>query len=203
MLLIVVFGLFEQLRPVIGVGDDAFRVNIPTTIQLVMGLSAAATLVTCRPKVSDVPKQPVFTPGIVAAIALLGLAWLANSFLTTNDDIIIPALSSLLTDYAWMFAIVLMIIAILTTSQAATIAAIVPVGLTVGLEPALIVGMIPAVAAIMILPTQGAQIAAVEFDKTGTTRLGRFAVDHSFQLPTLIYIGVAVPVGILIATLIH
>jgi anaerobic C4-dicarboxylate transporter DcuA/anaerobic C4-dicarboxylate transporter DcuB len=199
---IILLGLFESLRPVVGTGEDAARVSVSVTLQVVMGVVAAVIFVTCRPRAVEVPVQSVFAPGIVAAVALFGLAWLAGAFIAENNVLIVNALGHVVVDYPWTFALALAVAAMLTTSQAAATAALVPVGLAVGLGAATIVGMFPAVAAVMVLPTQGVQIGAVQFDQTGTTRIGSLVVNHSFQVPTLIFMAVAIPIGVAVANIV-
>ena len=46
--------------------------------------------------------------------------------------------------------------------------------------------MAGAFAGIYTLPTNGSQIAAANFDPSGTTKLGTKLVDHSFFIPTLV-----------------
>jgi anaerobic C4-dicarboxylate transporter DcuA/anaerobic C4-dicarboxylate transporter DcuB len=200
---IVVLGLFPELRPVVGDGAAAARVSVAVTIQIVMGCAAAMIFVTCKPKAVEVPKQSTFSAGMVSAIALFGLAWLAGAFVLQNNAFIVDGLSHVVEDHPLMFAVALGAVAMLTTSQAAATAAIVPVGLAVGLDTPAIVGMWAAVGAALILPTQGAQIAAVNFDPTGTTRIGSLVVNHSFQLPTLIYIVLAIVIAYPLAYLVY
>jgi anaerobic C4-dicarboxylate transporter DcuB len=131
------------------------------------------------------------------------MAWLAGAFVTQNYGLIVSGLTRVVETYPLMFAFALGAVALLTTSQAAATAAIVPVGIAVGLEPATIVGMWAAVGACMIMPTQGAQIAGVNFDLTGTTKIGSLVLNHSFQVPVLIYlfvgIGIAMPIAFFIS----
>ncbi|MEN9543408.1 MAG: hypothetical protein RLZZ598_241 [Pseudomonadota bacterium] len=199
VVVIVVLGLFSDLRPVIGVGDSVARLSMAATIQIVMGCSATLIFLTCRPRAIDVPRQSTFAAGMVAAIALFGLAWLADAFVQQNYTVIVSMLSRVVQVQPLMFAVALGLVAMLTTSQAAATASIVPVGLAVGLDPAAIVAMWASVGAALIMPTQGAQIAAVNFDLTGTTRIGAYVVDHSFQIPTLIYIVLGIAIAFPIA----
>ncbi|AWB96541.1 hypothetical protein DCE93_13545 [Agromyces badenianii] len=200
---IVLFGLFEGIRPVIGTDDDGdpLRVSITVIIEVVMGIIAALIFVTCKVKASDVPKQSTFPAGIVGAIALFGIAWLANTFVAANNTLIVEGLGSLVSGSsaflgALLFAFALFVVAMLTTSQSSATNAIVPIGITIGLPASLLVGLWPAAMGIYTLPANGSQVATVAFDQTGTTKMGKFVVDHSFQLPNLIYVVVAIIVGV-------
>jgi anaerobic C4-dicarboxylate transporter DcuB len=200
---IVFFGLFEGLRPVIGTDDagDPVRLSVTVIIEVTMGIIAALIFVFCKVKAADVPKQPTFPAGIVGAIALFGIAWLANTFVAANQTLIVDGLGSVVSGSsaflgALLFALALFAVAMLTTSQSSATNAIVPIGITIGLPATLLVGLWPATMGIYTLPANGSQVATVAFDQTGTTKMGKFVFDHSFQLPNLIYIGVAIVVGV-------
>ncbi len=205
---IVFFGLFENLRPVIGTDDggDPVRLSVTVIIEVTMGIIAALIFVFCKVKAADVPKQPTFPAGIVGAIALFGIAWLANTFVAANQTLIVDGLGSVVSGSsaflgALLFALALFAVAMLTTSQSSATNAIVPIGITIGLPAPLLVGLWPSTMGIYTLPANGSQVATVAFDQTGTTKMGRFVFDHSFQLPNLVYIGVAIIVGVTLSLL--
>ncbi|WP_336502707.1 anaerobic C4-dicarboxylate transporter family protein [Microbacterium paraoxydans] len=205
---IVFFGLFENLRPVIGTDDDGdpLRLSVTVIIEVVMGIIAALIFVFCKVKASDVPKQSTFPAGIVGAIALFGIAWLANTFVAANQTLIVDGLGSVVSGSsaflgALLFALALFAVAMLTTSQSSATNAIVPIGITIGLPASLLVGLWPAAMGIYTLPANGSQVATVAFDQTGTTKMGKFVIDHSFQLPNLVYVGTAIVVGVALSFL--
>ncbi|MFB8188964.1 anaerobic C4-dicarboxylate transporter family protein [Microbacterium sp. NPDC055988] len=200
---IVFFGLFEGLRPVIGTDDagDPVRLSVTVIIEVTMGIIAALIFVFCKVKAADVPKQPTFPAGIVGAIALFGIAWLANTFVAANQTLIVDGLGSVVSGSsaflgALLFAMALFAVAMLTTSQSSATNAIVPIGITIGLPAPLLVGLWPSTMGIYTLPANGSQVATVAFDQTGTTKMGKYVFDHSFQLPNLVYVGVAIIVGV-------
>ncbi|MFE7065881.1 MULTISPECIES: anaerobic C4-dicarboxylate transporter family protein [Microbacterium] len=205
---IVFFGLFENLRPVIGTDDDGdpVRLSVTVIIEVVMGIIAALIFVFCKVKAADVPKQSTFPAGIVGAIALFGIAWLANTFVAANQTLIVDGLGSVVSGSsaflgALLFALALFAVAMLTTSQSSATNAIVPIGITIGLPASLLVGLWPAAMGIYTLPANGSQVATVAFDQTGTTKMGKFVLDHSFQLPNLVYVGTAIVVGVALSFL--
>ena len=200
---IVMFGLFEGLRPIVGTDDsgDPVRVSVTVIIEVTMGVIAALIFLLCKVKAADVPKQSTFPAGMVGAIALFGIAWLANTFVAANQQLIVDGLGSVVAGSsaflgALLFALALFVVAMLTTSQSSATNAIVPIGITIGLPASLLVGLWPAAMGIYTLPANGSQVATVAFDQTGTTKMGKFVFDHSFQLPNLVYIGVAIVVGV-------
>lgn len=202
VLVIVAFGLFDDLRPMVGSGDDRARISVTITIELVMGLVGALIFIICRVKAADVPKQSTFPAGIVGAIALFGIAWLASTFVAANHDDITKVLGDVVKDYQLLFAVALALVAMLTTSQSSATNAIVPIGLSIGLPAAAIAGMWPSAMGMYILPANGSQIATVNFDQTGTTKIGKYVLNHSFLIPTLIFMVVGIAVGLLMSTIV-
>lgn len=200
---IVLLGLFEELRPVVGLpGQDEARVTVTTTIQIVMGAVGALILLLPGVKGGDVAKQSTFAAGMTGAIALLGLAWLAETFVDNHNVEINNALGDVVEDYKLLFAVALFIVGALTTSQSGTTNSIVPIGINLGLSAATITAMWPAVMGMYFLPANGSQIATVAFDQTGTTRIGKYVLNHSFLVPTLIFVAVAVAVAFVISPLV-
>ncbi|MGH9111632.1 MAG: anaerobic C4-dicarboxylate transporter family protein [Acidimicrobiales bacterium] len=199
---IVLLGLFESLRPEFGAGDDAARVSVTVTIQIVMGLVGAIILLLPGVKGSDVSKQPTFAAGMTGAIALFGIAWLADTFIQAHQSEIVDSLSSAVQDFEILFAVALFMVAALTTSQSSATRAIVPIGLSLGLSPASMSAMWPAAMGIYLLPANGSQIATVAFDQTGTTKIGNAVINHSFLLPTMVFVVVAIAVGFIVSPLV-
>ena len=169
------------------------------TIELMMFLAAALIVLTCRINAKDVPRSSIFSAGIVAIVGLFGLAWLADTFIQENRDLIVSGLSSMTENVTWLFVIALFVAAALTTSQTAATRAIVPIGISLGIQAQYLIAMWPSVIGVYFFPVNGSQIAAVELDRTGTTKLGRGIVNHSFMISTLVCWVVSVAVGALIA----
>ena len=200
---IVTLGLFEELRPMVSLpGQDASRVSVTVTIQIVMGAVGALILLLPGVKSGDVAKQPTFTAGMTGGIALFGLSWLAGTFVANHSDEINNALADVVEDHKILFALALFIVGALTTSQSGTTNAIVPVGLSLGLSAATVTAMWPAVMGMYALPANGSQVATVAFDQTGTTKIGKYVINHSFLLPVMVFMVVAIPVAFLISPLV-
>ena len=198
--LIVVFGLFPDLRPQIEGDDGSAPVSMTVTIQLLMFLAGAVMMLVCRPKVSDVSDSKVFKAGIVSAIALFGLAWLTDTFISAYEDEIVDTVGEWVNNASWIFFIAIFIVCALTTSQSTATRTIVPIGLAAGLSPALVTGMwAGSFSGIYTLPTNGTQIAAANFDLSGTTQLGTKLIDHSFFIPMLVLALTTAGSGSLIA----
>jgi anaerobic C4-dicarboxylate transporter DcuA len=138
---------------------------------------------------------------VTAIIGILGLAWLGDSFIAANQDTIIGGLSNMAKAAPWTFALGLFLASMLLYSQAATARALMPLGLSLGISPAALAGMFPAVNGYFFIPNYGTLIAAMQFDRSGTTRIGKYLLNHSFMLPGLITTAGGVSFGLLIAKL--
>ncbi len=202
VVLIVVFGLFPDLRPQIDGDDGSIPISMTVTIQLLMFTAAAAMILFCRPKVSEVNDSKVFKAGIVSAIALFGLAWLTDTFISAHEDEIVDTVGQWVSDAQWIFFLAIFLVCVLTTSQSTATRTIVPIGLAAGIAPALVTGMwAGSFAGIYTLPTNGTQIAAANFDLSGTTTLGTKLIDHSYFIPVILLSLSTAAAGSLIAVI--
>lgn len=194
---IVVLGLFPELRPSIPVdGGKAISIDMTTTIITVMFVAGVAILLIGRPDVKKVPDQSVFKAGMISAIALFGIAWLTSTFIRAHEEYIVDTVGSWVTDWRFIFAVAVFLVAALTTSQSTATRTIVPIGLAAGLPPGVLTGMwAGALGGVYTLPANGTQIAAANFDLSGTTKLGTKLLDHSFFIPMLVLSITTIAVG--------
>jgi anaerobic C4-dicarboxylate transporter DcuA/anaerobic C4-dicarboxylate transporter DcuB len=197
---IVLLGLFEQLRPVYEVAPDEFeQLDVTTSIQMVMLTVATVILMTCQIDVGQILKAPIFMSGMVGMIALFGIAWMADTFVQANIDYITELLSDLVTAVPFLLAVALFAMAALTTSQSATTKSIIPIGIALGLPAQLIIAMWPSLIGVYFLPANGTQLAAISADRTGSTKIGSFVINHSFQPNTIFMWIVSVVLGMILA----
>ncbi len=193
---IVTLGLFEELRPTVENADgEPVPLPMSTTIQLVMFVTAAIIVVIGRVGAKDITAQEVWGAGLTSAIALFGVAWMASTFIAANEDSIVSFLSPIAEAAPLLLAVALFLTAALTTSQSTATRTMIPIGLAAGLTPAAAVGMWPAVGGVLFFPANGPQIASIEFDQSGTTRIPDFILAHSFQIPMAVAVSTAVIVG--------
>lgn len=197
---VVCCGLFPTLRTV-GPADARVTVSMPMTIAIVMFTVAAAMLLFTRAPVDQIVKTKTCQAGLTAVIGILGLAWLGDTFIGANKEILIGGLSRMAEAYPSLFSVGLFVTSMLLYSQAATTQTLMPLGVTLGIPAASLAGMFPAVNGYFFIPTYGTLIAAVNFDRSGTTRIGKYVLNHSFMLPGLIATVVAVSTGLVIARL--
>ena len=184
---IVLAGLFPDLRPNVIPSEESVGVLEPLgmneTIQLVMFIVALVIVMWTKVSPGDVAKQPLIASGLVAAIALFGLAWMTATYLD-NNPIVISSIGDIVTSHPLFLAVALFLVCAMTTSQSATTNAIVPIGLAALSVPA-VVAMWPSLVGCFLLPANGTQLAAVEIDRTGSTRLTKNPLYHSFTIPVL------------------
>jgi anaerobic C4-dicarboxylate transporter DcuA len=199
---VVLAGAFPQLRPLVPGSDDTMvPLGMPLTIQIVMLSVGALILLLTKAPVADVPRSSTAQAGLTAVVGIFGLAWLGDTFIKANEQVVVSGMGSMAQTYPATFAIGLFFTSVLLFSQAATTRALMPLGLSLGIAAPSLIGMWPAVNGYFFLPTYGSLIAAINFDRSGTTRIGRFILNHSFMIPGLISTITAVAVGLLIGNL--
>lgn len=196
-ILIVLLGSFPELRPAWNNGEELVRLSMPYTIQIIMLSVSALIILSCKANVQKIAEGSVFRAGIVAVVAIFGIAWMGDTFFQSNMDTIEPAVQGMVTTAPWVFAFALFVMSILLNSQAATVGALVPLGLTLGINPLFMIAMFPAVNGYFFIPNYGPIIAAISFDRTGTTKIGKYVLNHSFMIPGLVTSIVAVALGFL------
>ncbi len=201
-ILIVLFGSFESLRPIWISNGVTTKLGMPDTIEIIMLSIAALILIFGKVNVAKVGQGSVFSAGMQAVIAIFGIAWMGDTFFKGNMPFLESSLLSMVTAYPWLFAFALFILSILLYSQAATVRALVPFGIGLGLPAASIIAMFPAVNGYFFIPNYPTIVAAINFDRTGTTRIGKYVLNHSFMIPGLVATAVAIVMGFLLATII-
>ena len=196
---VVLIGLVPGLRPVYetvseGVTETG-QVEMGRAIMIVMLAAAGILLVLFRADPERAVKGSVMKGGLTAIICILGVSWMGSSFFEGNQPQIVSAISSVVSAHPWVFAVGLFVLSILLFSQAATIVTLLPVGLAIGIPVPTLVGAYPAVNGNFFLPTYGTVLAAVAFDRTGTTRIGKYLLNHSFMVPGLVTTATATVVA--------
>jgi anaerobic C4-dicarboxylate transporter DcuA len=184
--IVVLAGIFPEIRTVIGSGEEPTELKMPIAIAIVMLTVAAVILTVTKAPVGEVPKCKTCQSGVTAIIGILGLAWLGDSFITANREVIIGGLSDMAKAAPWTFAIGLFVASMLLYSQAATTKALMPLGLSLGIPAPILIGMFPAVNGYFFIPNYGTLIAAMQFDRSKTTRIGKYLLNHSFMVPGLV-----------------
>ena len=188
---VALLGAFSELRPAF----DGKPLSMVLVIQMFMLLSGALIIIITKTNPASISKNEVFRSGMIAIVAVYGIAWMAETMFGAHMTEIKGVLGEMVKEYPWAYAIVLLLVSKFVNSQAAALAAIVPVALAIGVDPAYIVASAPACYGYYILPTYPSDLAAIQFDRSGTTHIGRFVINHSFILPGLIGVGVSCVFG--------
>lgn len=193
-LLIVLFGSIPTMRPTF----DGSTVGMPIIIEILM-LSAAALILLCtRTDGIAATKGSIFPAGMQAVIAIFGIAWMGDTFISGNIEQLTASIEGVVREMPWLFGLALFVMSILLYSQAATIRAIAPLGLALGISPMMMIALFPAVNGYFFIPNYPTVVAAINFDRTGTTGIGRWVLNHSFMMPGLITTVVSIATGLLL-----
>jgi anaerobic C4-dicarboxylate transporter DcuA len=183
---VIILGSFRSLRPSWEIDGKLIFMDMPTIIEIVMLSVAALIVLLCRIQTSLIITTKIFTAGIQAIIAIMGIAWLGDTFAQANKAQIMELVQEQLARYPWQFSIILFFMSILFVSQTATIRALIPLGLALGIPAMTLLATLPAVNGLFFIPNYPTIVAAIELDKTGTTKVGKFMFNHSFMIPGLI-----------------
>lgn len=196
-LLIVLFGSIESLRPVF----DGVAVGMPLIIEMVMLATAALILLLTKTDGAKAVQGSVFSAGMQAVVAIFGIAWMGDTFINGNIVELKGAVEGVVTEMPWLFGLALFVMSILLYSQAATVRAIVPLGVALAISPMMLIALFPAVNGYFFIPNYPTLVAAINFDSTGTTRIGKWVLNHSFMLPGMVATVVSIATGLLLIQL--
>ena len=203
VLLVVVFGSVPSLRPSFVVDGETVRLGMPEIIEVVMMAMSALILLVGKAKVQDAVKGNVFAAGMNAMVSIFGIAWMGDTFFNGNLSFFKSHIAGIVTQYPFLFAVALFFMSIMLFSQAATVRTLYPLGIGLGITPLALVAMFPAVNGYFFIPNYPTEVAAINFDRTGTTRIGRYVLNHSFQLAGFITTFVSIGVGYLVITFLY
>jgi len=193
---VATLGAVESLRPVV----NGKPLSMILTIQMFMLLAGALIVVFTKTDPAAIGKNEVFRAGMIAVIAVFGIAWMADTVFEANLPGLKAALSEVVKQHPWAYALALLLVSKLVNSQAAAVSAMVPVALSIGVPPGYIVAFAAASYGYYILPTYPSDLATIQFDRSGTTRIGKYVINHSFILPGLIGVATSCLAGLVFAS---
>lgn len=201
VLSIVLFGSIDSLRPTFTVNGQLIKLGMTQVIEIVMMSTAGLMLIFAKADINKAVKGSVFIAGMQAVIAIFGIAWMGDTFFAGNIEFFKTHIEQIVTQYPFLFSVALFVMSVLLFSQAATVRTLYPLGIALGIPPMAMVAMFPAVNGYFFIPNYPTVVAAINFDRTGTTRIGKYVLNHSFQLPGFVATIVAIAVGYLIIML--
>lgn len=192
---IVLFGSVEALRPTFTIDGKAVQLGMTQTIEIVMMSTAGLMLILSKADINKAVKGSVFIAGMQAVIAIFGIAWMGDTYFNGNIEFFKDHIAEIVNQYPFLFAVALFVMSIFLFSQAATVRTLYPLGLGLGISPLAMVAMFPAVNGYFFIPNYPTVVAAINFDRTGTTHIGKYVLNHSFQLPGFVATIVAIAIG--------
>ena len=194
-LLVVLMGAVPSLRPVF----DGKPMGMAHTIEIIMLSIGALIIFTCKPDSTEITKGSVFHAGMRAVIAIFGIAWLGDTLMQAHIDEVKDLVKGLVETAPWAFAFALFVLSVLVNSQGATVATLFPLGIALGIPAPVLIGVFVAVNGYFFVPNYGPIIASIDFDTTGTTKIGKYIFNHSFMLPGLLSMAFCLVFGLLLS----
>ncbi|MBO7109858.1 MAG: anaerobic C4-dicarboxylate transporter [Prevotella sp.] len=182
LLVIVMFAIFPSLLP--SWDGKALKMNI--VIQIVMIAAAALMIIFCKAQPKKAVSGPVWQSGMVAVVAIYGIAWMADTYFSNYMPEIQAMLEGVVKDYPWSIAIVFFLVSVLINSQGAVVVSMLPLAYSLGIDGPVLLGVLPSVYGYFFIPNYPSDIATVNFDRSGTTVIGKYLLNHSFMMPGLI-----------------
>ena len=170
-------------------------------IQIFMLLAGSLIIIFTKTDAGKISKNEIFRSGMIALVAVFGISWMAETMFTVHTPMMKAALGDVVKAHPWTYAVMLLLISKFVNSQAAALVAFVPLALGIGVDPAIILAFAAACYGYYILPTYPSDLAAIQFDRSGTTHIGKFVINHSFILPGLIGVITSCIFGYIFTTL--
>ena len=187
IVVVVFIGIFPELRPsyemFTGKESISSQLEMGDAIMIIMLAAAGIMMIFFKAKPGEAVKGSIMNGGVVAVISILGVSWMGSSFFEGNKIEIVGGISDIIQQAPWVLALGLFVLSMLLFSQAATVVTLMPVAVALGMPLWILIAVYPAVNGFFFLPTYGTVLAAVSFDRTGTTNIGKYLLNHSFMLP--------------------
>ena len=200
--LVAVLGYFKELRPAWPSAKDPTKMSpmsMTDVIQLFMLLAGALIIIFTKTDANKISRNEIFRSGMIALVAVFGISWMADTMFAVHTKMFKEALGGVVQAHPWTYAVMLLLISKFVNSQAAALSAFVPIALGIGVSPGIIAAFAPACYGYYILPTYPSDLAAIQFDRTGTTHIGKYVINHSFIFPGLIGVFTSCVVGYILA----
>ena len=177
------------------------KMNI--VIQIVMITAAALMIIFCKAAPKKAVSGPVWQSGMVAVVAIYGIAWLADTYFSNYMSTMQVMLADIVKEYPWAIALVFFAVSVLINSQGAVVVAMLPLAYSLGIAGPVLLGVLPSVYGYFFIPNYPSDIATVNFDRSGTTVIGKYLLNHSFMMPGLICVSVSTLVAYVLSMLIY
>ena len=196
---IVMFAAVPSLLP----SWDGQPLKMNLVIQIVMIAAAALMIILCKASPKHAVAGPVWQSGMVAVVAIYGIAWMADTYFSNYMPEIQVILVNVVKDYPWSIAIVFFLVSVLINSQGAVVVSMLPLAYSLGIPGWVLLGVLPSVYGYFFIPNYPSDIATVNFDRSGTTVIGKYLLNHSFMMPGLICVIVSTIIAYALAYLLY
>lgn len=197
--LITLFGTFPGMRPLLNYDGNMQLLPMPQVIEITMLVISAIIILACKADAEKASAGSVFRSGLSGVLCIFGIAWMGDTLIGNHLPFIRSGIQGIVTAHPWTFAIALFAASTMILSQAATVRALVPLGIALGIPAPFIIAAYPAVNGYFFFPTYATLIAGVMFDTTGTTKIGKYVLNHSYMIPGLITEAGSLVVGFALA----
>jgi anaerobic C4-dicarboxylate transporter DcuA len=207
VILIVICGAFPSVIPKFSPGTASLvikangELTMVTVISIITLTASGIMLFATKTQATAVSKTNLFTSMATAVVSVFGVVWMSATFMLNNQIVIKNVLEGFVTQHPWTFAIAVFALGALMFSQAATTKTMMPLGMTLGLSNPALIAIFPAVNSDFVLPGYPTLLAAINFDRTGSTKIGKYVLNHSFMLPGIVAVTVAIAVGFFLGTI--
>ncbi len=209
--IIVIYATFQNLLPTYEttsvvngetvVKTSTLKMNI--VIQIIMIAAAALMILFCKASPKKAVAGAVWQSGMVAVVAIYGIAWLADTYFANYMDVMQSGLADIVKEYPWAIAFAFFAVSVLINSQGAVVVAMLPLAYSLGIPGPILLGVLPSVYGYFFIPNYPSDIATVNFDRSGTTVIGKYLLNHSFMMPGMVSVVVSTLVALLITTIIY
>ena len=214
LLLITLYSFFQiigcDIRPQVGTGKfaaDGTEITKPIgmniIIQIVMITAAALMIIIAKAKPRRAISGAVWQSGMVAVVAIYGIAWLADTYFSNYLPQMQDGLQGIVSKYPWAISLAFFTVSVLVNSQGAVVVAMLPLAYSLGIPGPVLLGVLPSVYGYFFIPNYPSDIATVTFDRSGTTRIGKYLLNHSFMMPGMVSVIVSTIVATLITKMVY
>ena len=179
------------------------KLKMNVIIQIVMISAAAIMILFCKASPSKAVRGAVWQSGMVAVVAIFGIAWLADTYFSNYTDEMQAMLGDIVAKYNWSIAFVFFLVSVLINSQGAVVVSMLPLAYSLGIPGPVLLGVLPSVYGYFFIPNYPSDIATVNFDRSGTTVIGKYLLNHSFMMPGLIHVTVSTLVAYALSMIIY
>ena len=195
--IIVLFAAIPALLP----SWDGKPLKMNLVIQIVMIAAAALMIIFCKAQPKKAVAGPVWQSGMVAVVAIYGIAWMADTYFSNYMPEIQAMLEGIVKDYPWSIALVFFMVSVLINSQGAVVVSMLPLAYSLGIAGPVLLGVLPSVYGYFFIPNYPSDIATVNFDRSGTTIIGKYLLNHSFMMPGLICVFTSTLIAYILSTI--